>query len=365
MSKNDYEVLPDPLQDRVCTEVELPPNKPMPTNLLFDKSNNNINYIELMKFLTKEGKVSKKDFKKIIHMFTSLTKKEPNIIKIDDPVTIIGDIHGQYYDLLKIIEVAGTPEESKYCFLGDLVDRGIFSTEVILLIFAMKISYPDLVFILRGNHESRQMTSHFNFRTECLVKYDVEIYELLMDAFDTLPLAAIVNKKFFSVHGGISPSTNDIESIQKLNRFSEVPSKGIICDLLWSDPINEETEALNLDWEENSNRNCSYFFGAKSLLPYLASNTLVSVIRAHEVQLDGFKMYKWNKLSDFPTCVTVFSAPNYCDVYNNKGAIIKFKNNLFNLLQYNCVSHPFILPDFHNSFSWSLPFISEKCNFFI
>ena len=363
--ENKYEFLPDPLLDRVESTVSPPPNLPMPTERLFQFGNSVPDWRELKGFFQMEGKLNKKDIFVIVKNFIATVKKEPNLIYIDDPVTIVGDIHGQYYDLLKVLEVGGKPEDTKYCFLGDIVDRGLFSTECIILLLSLKLNYPSTITLLRGNHESRQMTAFFNFRTECIIKYDEEVYDIFMSAFDVLPLAAIINNKFFAVHGGISPNCVDLKSINDINRFEETPKEGGFCDLLWSDPIEDENEALNLEWEENTNRGCSFNFGAKALLPYLNSTSLVCVIRAHEAQLDGFKMYKWNKKVDFPTCVTVFSAANYCDVYNNKGAVIKFKNNLFNLVQFNCSPHPFLLPDFHNLFSWSMPFISEKSNNFL
>lgn len=359
------EVLPDPLKDRQVDEVNPPPQLPIPTKILFPNNDNVPDWKELKSFLQREGRVSKKDLLTICEGFIKIVKKEPNVIMIDDPVTLVGDIHGQFYDLLKILDVGGNPEQTKYCFLGDFVDRGSFSTECVILLMALKLNFPDTFTLLRGNHESRQMTSYFNFQSECNVKYDEEIYNRFMEAFDVLPLAAIINNKFFAVHGGISPFCTDVDSIIQINRFDETPKEGAFCDLMWADPIEEESDALANDWEENSNRGCSYNFGAKALLPYLNNNNLVSIIRAHEAQLEGFKMYKWNKKIDFPSCVTVFSAANYCDVYNNKGAIIKFKNNLFNLVQFNCSPHPFLLPDFQNLFSWSLPFISEKSKFYI
>ena len=360
--KNEFPILPDPLNDREIKDVNPPPHQDMPVKLLFPNSKTPEipDWKTLKSYLTKEGKISKKDLLSLLSKFTSIVKKENNILKIQDPVTIVGDIHGQYYDLLKILEVGGNPEQTKYIFLGDYVDRGSFSIEVWVLLIALKINFPESIIMLRGNHESRQMTSFFNFLTECKLKYDEEVYEKIMTAFDSLPLGAIINDKFFAVHGGISPYLNKLSEIYSVSRFIETPKDGALCDFLWSDPIEDDNEALVCEWEENSNRGCSFNFGAKALLPYLSGNNLVSVIRAHEAQLEGFKMYKWNKKIDFPSCVTVFSAANYCDVYGNKGAIIKFKNNQFNLVQFNCSPHPFLLPDFQNLFTWSLPFISEK-----
>lgn len=154
-------------------------------------------------------------------------EREGNLQFIEDPLTVVGDIHGQYYDLVKILEVGGNPETTKYLFLGDFVDRGSFSIEVLLLLYSLKVTFPDTVYFLRGNHECRQMTSFFNFRAECLYKYDQEIYDIFMESFDHIPLSCIINTRFLAVHGGISPDLKSIEDINKINRFGEPPKQGI------------------------------------------------------------------------------------------------------------------------------------------
>ena len=214
--------------------------------------------------------------------------------------------------------------------------------------------------MLRGNHECRSLTSFFNFKQECEVKYDLEVYDRFMEAFDSLPIACIINDKFISVHGGISPSLHLVPEINKINRFTEPPKEGIMCDLIWSDPIEKDNEAINKEFEQNKTRGCSFIFGAKAANPFLIKNELLSIVRGHEAQLQGFKLSKWNSNSAFPSVITIFSAPNYCDVYNNKGAVLKLIDNKINIQQYNFSPHPFILPNFLNVFSWSIPFVSEK-----
>lgn len=132
---------------------------------------------------------------------------------------MVGDIHGQYFDLLNMISKAGEPGTINYLFLGDYVDRGILGIEVVLLLFSIKLNEPKSVVLLRGNHESRNMTESFTFREEVLERYDVEVYDLFMEVFDALPISALVAKKYLAMHGGISPELSKLEQINALNRF--------------------------------------------------------------------------------------------------------------------------------------------------
>lgn len=223
-----------------------------------------------------------------------------------------------------MLTVGGNPEKTKYLFLGDFVDRGNFSVEVLTLLMALKIRFSNSIFLLRGNHECRLMTQSFNFRAECLDKYDQEIYNLFVEFFDVLPISAIINGKFIAFHGGISPELQTISAINKINRFKEPPKAGLFCDLLWSDPVDKANGFLPQPYMHNQARGCSFVFGAESLSEFLERNGLITLIRAHEVQLEGFKMFNW-KSKKFPQIITIFSAPNYCDSYNNKGAVIMFE----------------------------------------
>lgn len=144
-----------------------------------------------------------------------------------------------------------------------------------------------------------------------------------MGLFDLLPLTCILNGKFFCVHGGLSPELKTVEDIKKIDRFREIPKSGIFCDLMWSDPVDNNDGHCEKIVKANDVRGCSYFFGAELCKEFLQKNKLISLIRAHEAQAEGYKFYKWIN-NNFPTVITIFSAPNYCDVYNNKAAVIKF-----------------------------------------
>ena len=203
------------------------------------------------------------------------------------------------------------------------------------------------------------MTQHFTFREETLMKFDEDIYNMIMDLFDALPLAAIVNKKYFAVHGGISPDLKKIRDIQKIDRFKEPPTEGMFCDLLWSDPL-DDANALEYEYKDNEDRECSYMFGRKPVKKLLEKNDLMSVVRAHQVQVDGYKMHRWDGDASFPYVITIFSAPNYCDYYSNKAAVLILKDDRISIKQYDQSDHPYFLPDQIDVFSWSMPFLADK-----
>ena len=349
----------DPANDRVVKEVLPPPMFNLSHSKLFPKKGV-VDYKLLKEHLIQEGKLDKGDILELIQMFKAIIKNESNIVKMADPVIVVGDIHGQFYDLIKILDKGGDPSKQKYIFLGDYVDRGAFSIECVLLLMAIKITCRTTVVMLRGNHECRQLTSFFNFKQECDVKYDLEVYDRVMEAFDSLPIACVINDKFLAVHGGLSPDVEVMNTIVSFNRFNEPPRDGPLCDFLWSDPCDKDTDAIGIDWLPNKTRGCSFIFGAKAATPFLNKNNYLTIIRGHEAQLEGYKMSKWNPKVEFPSVITVFSAPIYCDVYHNKGAFIKFVNNTINIQQYVFSPHPFILPNYMNVFSWSIPFVSEK-----
>lgn len=308
-----------------------------------------------------EGRLQHHQALRIITAATNLLRREPNMLSVAAPVTVCGDIHGQYYDLMKLFEVGGDPKNTRYLFLGDYVDRGSFSIECLLYLYALKLTYPDTLWMLRGNHECKHLTEYFTFKSECLHKYSEAIYEECLTSFNALPLAALMNKQFFCVHGGISPELKLLDDLNRLDRFREPPTRGLMCDLLWADPI-EDYDEDNIDqtFMRNTVRGCSYAFTYKASCQFLERTGLLSIIRAHEAQDAGYRMYKRTKTMGFPSLLTMFSAPNYLDNYNNKAAVLKYENNVMNIRQFNSSPHPYWLPHFMDVFTWSLPFVGEK-----
>ncbi|KAG8533160.1 serine/threonine protein phosphatase Pzh1 [Bacidia gigantensis] len=241
---------------------------------------------------------------------------QPALIELSAPVKIVGDVHGQYTDLIRLFEMCGFPPQANFLFLGDYVDRGKQSLETILLLLCYKLKYPENFFLLRGNHECANVTRVYGFYDECKRRCNIKIWKTFIDTFNCLPIAAIVAGKIFCVHGGLSPSLTHMDDIRQIARPTDVPDYGLLNDLLWSDPADMENE-----WEANE-RGVSYCFGKKVIMEFLQRHDFDLVCRAHMVVEDGYEFFNDRIL------VTVFSAPNYCGEFDNWGAVMSVSGEL-------------------------------------
>lgn len=264
----------------------------------------------------KQVQLTEPEIKQLCVVSRDIFLKQPNLLELEAPIKICGDIHGQYTDLLRLFEYGGLPPRSNYLFLGDYVDRGKQGLETICLLLAYKIKYPNNFFLLRGNHECASINRIYGFYDECKRRFNVKLWKTFSDCFNCLPVAALVDEKILCMHGGLSPDLNNLDQIKNLRRPTDVPDSGLLCDLLWSDPCNDVR-----GWGMND-RGVSYTFGADVVTAFLQKHDLDLVCRAHQVVEDGYEFFANRQL------VTVFSAPNYCGEFDNAGAMMSVDDTL-------------------------------------
>ncbi|MCJ1473287.1 hypothetical protein MMC13_001938 [Lambiella insularis] len=336
--------------------------------------------------------------KQLFEMCKEYLMEESNVQPVSTPVTICGDIHGQFYDLLELFRVAGgmpgednletpvastrafSPEDieppseitdpkllkkmknvsineggnsnvnddddeeeeergrstkktpvtetikeggegllgcQNFIFMGDFVDRGYFSLETLTLLVCLKVCYPERITLIRGNHESRQITQVYGFYDECMQKYgNASVWKAASQVFDFLPLAACVDGRVLCVHGGLSPEIRTLDQIRVIARAQEIPHEGAFCDLVWSDPEDVETWAV-------SPRGAGWLFGDKVATEFNHVNGLKLIARAHQLVNEGYKWHFHDK-----SVATVWSAPNYCYRCGNVASIMNVDEDL-------------------------------------
>ena len=260
--------------------------------------------------------LKEEEIKYLIDKSLPLFKESKMLIELEAPLRVCGDIHGQYYDLLRIFEHCGYPGEFNYLFLGDYVDRGKQSIESICLLLTYKLKYPTKVHLLRGNHESSVTNRIYGFYDECKRRYNVRLWRNFTELFNYLPVAALIDEKILCMHGGLSPDLRNFSSINEISRPTDIPDTGLLCDLLWSDPDKDV-----LEFDEND-RGVSVVFGEKIVQEFNRKNDLDLIIRAHQVVDDGYEFFAQRQL------ITIFSAPNYCGEFDNSAGIMIIDESL-------------------------------------
>ena len=285
----------------------------------------------------------------------NIFESENNLLEIDGDVIVVGDIHGSFHDLLRVIKFS-QEKRSKALFLGDYVDRGDFSLECITLLFSLKIMYPETFYLIRGNHEFDSLCSQYGFKDEIInyhnpkipksppkrpqqkdhpnipdetqkfsefyanykneycYKYSETLYNSFINAFSYLPIAAIINKETFCIHGGLSPKLDHIDTLNKLipKPIINFEENQLLSDVVWSDP----SYSLACQFDENP-RGLGCLFNIETVLDFLKNNSLVRLIRGHQCVLNG-------SLLDFnEKCITVFSASSYDNIMQNSSAVIQ------------------------------------------
>uniref|UniRef100_A0A8C5QXN0 Serine/threonine-protein phosphatase n=1 Tax=Leptobrachium leishanense TaxID=445787 RepID=A0A8C5QXN0_9ANUR len=295
--------------------------------------------IELMQFYKDQKRLHRKCVYQMLVQLKEILSKLPSLVDITlektEQVTVCGDTHGQFYDLMNIFQLNGLPSEGNpYIFNGDFVDRGSFSVEVIVTLCGFKLLYPSHFHLLRGNHETDTMNQMYGFEGEVKAKYSNQMFQLFSEVFQWLPLAMCINQRVLIMHGGLfSEDGVTLEQIRSIERNRQPPDSGPMCDLLWSDPQPQ-------DGRSTSKRGVSCQFGPDVSRKFLKENGLDYIIRSHEVKPEGYEVCHDGQ------CVTVFSAPNYCDQMGNKGAYIHLSGSDLKpkFHQFDAVPHPNVKP---------------------
>jgi diadenosine tetraphosphatase ApaH/serine/threonine PP2A family protein phosphatase len=237
---------------------------------------------------------------------------EGTFVNVDAPITICGDVHGQFYDLLELFSHGGDPSTTHYLFLGDYVDRGYFSLQCFALLISYKIKYRTQFFMLRGNHECRNISRQYGFYDEIVKSYGHPgLWRMCNSTFDMLPMAALVSQNTFCMHGGLSPHAKVVEQFARLDRRREIPSEGAISDICWSDPDPRIESWMRSD------RGAGWLFGRRPVVEFCRNNRLVFLVRAHQMVHTGYEENFEGKMA------TVWSAPNYCYQVGNDAAVLR------------------------------------------
>jgi len=257
------------------------------------------------------------ELKQLCDMVKEILMEESNVQPVNSPVTVCGDIHGQFYDLVELFRKGGEIPKTSYVFMGDFVDRGHHSVETLQLLLCYKARYPQSITLLRGNHECRQVTQVYGFYDECFRKYgSANAWKYCTEVFDYLTLACVIDGSILCVHGGLSPVISTLDQIRLLERNQEIPHEGPFCDLMWSDPEDIETWGV-------SQRGAGWLFGSKVTSQFNHVNGLELICRAHQLVQEGYKyMFPEKNL------ITVWSAPNYCYRCGNVASILAFDDHL-------------------------------------
>ena len=258
------------------------------------------------------------DVSQILSYLRPIFLSEQTVLQLHPPINIVGDIHGQFPDLIRLFSQDELPPNSKYLFLGDYIDRGPQGLEVMCLLLSLKIKFPNHIYLLRGNHETREMTEQYGFAIECSSKINKTIYSEFIDLFDSLPLAAIIGNKIFCIHGGLTPDLHEVSQISSIKRPTTIEEAGFLADLVWSDPSPDV-----IDFGPNENRGKTVFWGLKPAELFLQQNGFTKLIRAHQ-KVEGIEY----PFSPNESVITVFSAPYYAGEFKNRGAFLKVYKSL-------------------------------------
>ena len=263
----------------------------------------------------------------LLKQVTNSFENESTLLELNGNFIVVGDLHGNIDDFLRIFQRCDYPPKSNYLFLGDYVDRGKQSLEVLLVLFILKLKYPNNIYLLRGNHETPTMNLYYGFYTETCEKYDEKIYYQFNNVFKYLPMAAVINNSIFCVHGGISPQLHSLSDIKNTAKVKEISDVDLFNDMVWSDPTKSVSNF------ENSPRGTGYHFGSEAINSFLDQNHLDFIIRAHEYCSEGFSFPL-----DSQQIITVFSTSDYCNKHNSASVLTVRPDCQFTVVKFDPLS---------------------------
>ena len=260
----------------------------------------------------------------LCHLSIKSLEKQPTLLKIQPPVVVVGDLHGSFHDLLRIFSIFKQPPTTKYLFLGDYVDRGPFSLEVMIMLITYQCAFPDHVFLVRGNHEIPRVNSVYGFKSNVIFAYGYDdIWHCFQKVFAWMPLAAVIGGEIFCVHGGISPLLRTVDQIENIKRPISSPTDVLTNDILWSDP-SAKVKKFKPSERENGN-----VFGSKAIKQFFKSSGMKLIIRAHQCVEEGISVFEKAPL------ITVFSSSCYGKYSDNKcGVVIINEKNEYRTLSF-------------------------------
>eukprot|EP01060_Flectonema_neradi_P003880 TRINITY_DN1252_c1_g1_i1.p1 TRINITY_DN1252_c1_g1~~TRINITY_DN1252_c1_g1_i1.p1 ORF type:complete len:467 (+),score=92.47 TRINITY_DN1252_c1_g1_i1:55-1455(+) len=366
-------------------------------------------------------------FEEVLKRSMPVLEAEPNVLQLDKGITkIVGPVRGQYFDLLNILTRVGKPQKTtdddvkltaetpfkniytdqitisegeRILFLGDMIDGGPSSIEVLLLLLSLKLRFPKQVFLLRGRRESRfewDEKGHSILLSEQLRKWfgegnGIRLFEVTCRLFSVLPVAAVVDQKYWCASGGIGPGLTSPSSLSTLKRTApDATTTGLISDVIWSDPMEDEDEEVQTTalFLHNYEKGISYTYSFNAVMQFLHSNNYHSIIRGvsftdnRDMPLQvtkqshnscgrpwhyqyscydpGYRAHKRSPTKNFPVTLSLFSAPRFLSENENKGAIIIVDGSRIDIKQFTAACRPFVLPKLANALSWSLPVVSYK-----
>jgi diadenosine tetraphosphatase ApaH/serine/threonine PP2A family protein phosphatase len=271
---------------------------------------------EIQELLSSHGNLDEDFVVSLLERLKSVLAREDNLLLVEPPIIVCGDIHGQLYDLFRLFSLSAPLPESRYLFMGDYVDRGYQSLFTFIYLAYLKVKYQTAIFLLRGNHETTEINAQYGLQAECLKAYGHSgMWSVLNEVFNYLPIAAIVDNRIFCVHGGLSPNAKLVDKVCIIDRFSGMEADSFFQDLCWSDPDETAHEfILNA-------RGHGWLFGARQAAEFLELNGLSLIARAHQMVREGMQWLFDRKV------VTVWSAPNYAYKSGNLASIMRVEEN--------------------------------------